>query len=330
MAHEALHKKLQENPDSFETLKQYALALHDDSEFLGCFALVERGISVYERKPSPALQPQYFELKRLRQGLIRDHLDVLVGPSYPLLDARWMPIFKLGKPREMAWNIDRRNVHLVSAALNSPHLSRLRYLNINLLEGAAVEALQQLAMRRTSPLRALALTLAESLPNKLYLDFFNQVKDKAWELVTLKLSLPWLDDEVAIEILKSNNKLEYLSFSSLDRQALTKKICEFIADYPRSQKLSQLALVGSSFGDAGLLALLTSEHCVGLQGLDLHDGVLSNVAARIVAAENRLPKLRSLDLRYNQIDPAGLDILSRTQIDCRCEHQHQRPSACRD
>lgn len=325
-----LNKKLHENPNSFELLREYTLVLYDQRDIAGCFALTERAISVYERKALPSIQPQYFELKRLRQRLIREHLDVLVGPSFPLLNMRWLPIFKLGKPREMAWAIDRNNVHLISAALASPQLSRLRYLNINVAEAAGIETLKQLLQRQLSPLRALSLSLNDSLPKQVYLDFFSHAREKVKELITFKLSLPRLDDELAIAAIKNNDKLEYLTLCSLEREALTQNICEFIADNPSSQKLSQLGLVGSSFGDTGLLALLTSEHCTGLQALDLHDGVLSNVAARIVTAENRLSSLRSLDFRYNQIDPAGLDILARTKIDCRCEHQHQRPSSSRD
>ena len=108
---------------------------------------------------------------------------------------------------------------------------------------------------------------------------------------------------------------------------MSESICEYIADDAKSQSLMRLGIVGSRIGDNGLFALFSSDNLNALQALDLRDGTLTNNAARVVTAAHSLPQLRALDLRYNEIDPAGIDMLMRGNIQCKVDGQHVRPAS---
>ncbi|MCL2326764.1 MAG: hypothetical protein FWC40_09775 [Proteobacteria bacterium] len=322
---DALQRELRENPESFEILREYALFLYGADELRACFALTERAIASYDKAPNPLKQPQYFELKRLRHQLVRNHLDLLMGESWPLLDSRWPPVFKLGRPREMAWHIDSHNMDAVEAALRSDQLRRLRYLSVTITE-APDAILKRFHNLRLSTLRALNLTFLQDPSRGAFGVFWEATTQVLAGLLTLSMRMTRLSDAMALMPFRLLHHLQSLNFISLDRSGLTPSLCDALASDKRSNQLVQLGIVGSCLGDSGLLTLLTSDNFAALQALDLQDGLLSNAAARLISAETHLPKLRSLDLRYNQIDEAGIAILSRNQtLTIRSEGQHSRP-----
>lgn len=322
---EEIENALRGNPDDFDTLYEYTRVLFDANHVKYSFASTERAIAVYESAPDPAQEARYMELKRFRQKLILNYLDALLDEAWPFLDARWTPVFKLGRPREIALLITPDNVHLLPALIKSDSFKRLRFLSLTFVD-CADEALDHLQEFRFDPIRIMNLCFNSDVHESAFDAFWQKIMFRVKNLVGVSLRMPHLTDKIATTLQNYTSNLESLSLLSLDRTTLTHKFCEVLADDARSQRLTNLAIVGSCLGDKGLLTLLSSDNFANLQTLDLHDGTLTNAAARIIAADIKLPQLRSIDLRYNQIDPAGLDILSRVRLELKVSDQHNRPA----
>lgn len=324
---EELIAALREQPDSFDTLYEYCMLLSSTNEYTKLFSLSERGVAIYETTPElyDIEQMRYFDLKRICHQLKRDHLDALVGESWPLVDLRWQPVFKLGRPREIAWQISHKNLAYLPAALHSDQLKRLRFLSITIAD-CTEEVLNILSRFRFEPLRVMNMCFLETPSVAAYQNFWNNAATDCGGLTSLSVRMPRLTDDHAIITRQALPHLESLSLLSLDRNYMTIKLCDFLADDPHSVNLMNLALIGTCFGDKGLLSLLTSEHFANLQTLDLHDGTLTNAAARLINADYHMPQLRNLDVRHNMIDPAGIDALQRARIQVACSDQHTRPA----
>ena len=111
----------------------------------------------------------------------------------------------------------------------------------------------------------------------------------------------------------------------MDRTGIQPDYCEFLADDVRSSTLTRLALVGTSIGNEGLFTLFESDNFESLQTLDLHDGVMTNGATMVIVSAHSMPALRTIDLSYNTIDAAGLNRLKHATVECKTDHQHERP-----
>ena len=313
-----------QDPDNFETLYELTTRSFQEHNFPVSFAMSERAIAVFEKHPEASYHARYFDVKRLHYQMIHEHLDEILGTAYPLLDSRWMPVFKLGKVREMAWRIDHTNVLNIRQALNASSLKRLRFLSVT-FEEIPDNALIQLIHCNLTSLRALSMHFVTMPSVELLMDFFSSLRENGIELNTFGLRMASIDDALAIHIRRSLGGIDVLSFTSMVREGMTHKLCESIADDPQSNTLTRLCLVGTSMGNEGLFSLMSSENLKSLQALDLHDGILTNAAAHIITASHELPSLHCIDVRYNQIDPAGVDILSRCAFQCYCDNQHERP-----
>ena len=323
---EELRQILNESPDCFEALCEMAVAYRKSNNYAGCFAMVERAIDSYQTNPIPETEAYFFELKRLHAHLMRNHLQEILGSIYQLLDLNWMPIFKYGRPSEMAWRIHALNIEHLDDALNSPQLKRLRYLYIS-FESHVDEALRMLSNRIPQSLKALNLQF-NALPSEMDFARFWKAYHNTDELAhirSLQVTMSRITDADALLIRKAFGQLEELVFCSKDRQGITAAMCEYLADDVQSNALRHLGLVGTSAGDRGLYALISSPNLYQLQTLDLHDGVLTNTAARLLSAESELPQLTSIDLSYNKIDPAGIAILEKCPLSIKLDGQHQRP-----
>lgn len=322
-----IREVLRRDPENFGALYSLACDFRQSHSYAACFAMADRAIASYEANPVDGEQNHFFELKRLHAQMLRDHLSEIVGPASSMLDPRWKPIFKLGRPRELALCISTHHLPVLPDALNANQLKRLRYLSLT-ITGNATQTVDALMHGRFETLKALSMSF-DTMPDLgLLCHFFDTMRYQFGDIVSFKLSMPRIDDALAISIRNSFGELEYLAFESGER-LMTERFGEFLADDPRSLSLMRLGIVGSKIGDNGLFAIFSSENFLRLQALDLHDGNLTNNAARIIVAAHCLPHLRSVDLRYNEIDPAGIDMLSQSQMACKVENQHLRPaSAC--
>lgn len=317
---EKMREILSQNPEDFGALYALCLDFRQAHEYCASFAMAERAIASYEKNPAGGEQNRYFELKRLHMQLMRDHLDALVGVGAQILDERWRPIFHLGRPRELALSVAAENVSLLQNALCAPQLKRLRFLSVTVLSNAT-EAVISMMNGQFQPLRALSLAFHE-MPNVAALcQFFENVHTQFVGVTSFKIQLPRIDNVLAMELRRAFGTLESLTLESFDREGITSAFCEYLADDPRSAALTRLGLVGTSIGDDGLFTLLSSDLLTSLQVLDVRNGILTNNAARVIVAHS-LPNLHAIDLRYNQIDPAGIDMLARLPIQCHTASQH--------
>ena len=321
-----LQKALSESPNSFAILSEYAEAQSAAGAYREAFVLSERALAAYETDHGSSESPECTDIKRLRHQLMRDHLDLIVGTSWPLLDKMWTPVFKSGNLRDVSWEITAENIGALSAAVASDDHKRLRFLNINICTRPDV-VLSQLKYLNFTPLRVLNLHFQEDPTPAAYRDFWNMAGESARMLDSLTVSMPHHGDEHA-EICKSHvHNLETLSFISSDRSCMHDSICDMIVDDPQSSRLRILALIGTSIGNTGLMTLLQNENFDRLQMLILRDGTLTNAAADIICAAE-LPQLRRIDVSYNQIDPAGLSKLDQlTHIQIAKDFQNCRPEA---
>ncbi len=322
---EELKEALRERPDSFDILYEYVRLLCKANDLKHAFMLAERGIAVYDASPIESMQEDYLDLKRTRNQLLRDHLDEILDELCPLMDPRWMPTFKLGRPREIAWQLGIENLDVLSCVLRSDQLRRLRFLGVTITDHPDL-VLGVLSKFNFDPVRVLNLSFLEDPSAPALQLFWEKAMFEAQNITNLSVRMPHLTDRHAIVTREHAKNLESLSLLSLDRTCMTSEVCDCIADDENSNKLMNLAIVGSSIGDKGFWTLLTSDNFTNLQTLDLHDGFLTNATARLLAAEIHLPQLRSLDLRYNTIDPAGIDILEDVGLEMRYSDQHARPA----
>ena len=289
--------------------------------------MVERAIASHEATPNDADESTYQELRRLHAHLLRNHLPEILGPIYQLIDLKWMPVFKYGRPREMAWRIHSLNLEYLEPSLASHQLKRLRYLYLS-IDSNADRILEILSHRIPKSLRSLNIHFNTIPSEAVFHQFWSQYHgtEELGHIQSLKIRMPRLTDAGALLIRKAFNQLEDLSFESRDRQGITPLMCEYLADDVQSNALHRLSLVGTSIGDQGLYALVSSPNMKQLQALDLRDGTLTNTAAKLLTAETDLPKLVSVDLRYNAIDPAGVNMLEKCSFPVNAENQHERPS----
>ena len=323
---EELRQILSAEPDRFDALCEMSGLLHREGNFAGCFAMLERAIASYEATPDEAEQSRYFDMKRFRSHLLRSRLPEILGPVYPLLDLRWTPVFKLGRIREVAWRLNASNIPYIPAAVQSQMMRRVRFLSI-VFDEYTDEALALFCGLFPDSLRVLSLTFNEMPQHSGFMRFWQQHSESGIfkDVVALTVSMPTMNDAYASLMRNAFGSLESLSLISLYRGNITGNFCEEIADDPRSNALTRLALVGTNIGDDGLFTLLSSENFSSLQVLDVHDGILTNASARVLSAEHNLSRLRSIDLSYNRIDPAGVDMVRRTSIEANVEGQHSRP-----
>lgn len=316
---------LSRDPENFQALYELARSFSQEKSYAACFAMADRAIASYEVTPVEGEQNHFFELKRLHALLLREHMFDIVGPAASMLDPRWKPVFKLGRPRELALCIGTHHLPILHEALCANQLKRLRFLNLS-ITGNATKAVQALLYGRYDTLRALSIAFDE-MPDMAHLcHFFESLAPHFADIVSFKLRLPRIDDALAIRVRRAFDRLEFFSLESNER-LMSESICEYIADDAKSQSLMRLGIVGSRIGDNGLFALFSSDNLNALQALDLRDGTLTNNAARVVTAAHSLPQLRALDLRYNEIDPAGIDMLMRGNIQCKVDGQHARPAS---
>ena len=323
---EELRQILSADPDQFDALCEMSGWYHREGNFAACFALIDRAIASYESMPQNEAQSRYFEIKRFRSHLLRNRLPEILGDVYPLLDLRWTPVFKLGRLRETAWSLNGSNIFHIPGGMRSPMMRRVRYLAI-LFENSANAALEQLCMYFPESLRALHLTFREVPENSVFSRFWQQAAERGIfnGVTALSVTMPEIDDETASLMRHAFDSLESLELISTNRGPLTSLFCEELADDTRSNALTRLALVGTNIGDDGLFTILSSENFSSLQVLDVHDGILTNATARVLSAEHNLSRLRSIDLSYNRIDPAGIDMIQHTSIEAKMDGQHTRP-----
>ncbi len=315
------------DPENFAALHALAMEFRQNHSYAACFAMADRAIASYEAHPVAGEQNHFFELKRLHAQMLREHMPDLIGPAASMLDPRRKPIFKLGRPRELALCAGTHHLSVLAEALCANQLKRLRYLSIT-VAGNATQTLLALKFGRYDTLRALSLTFESQPDGEALRDFFETLRPHFAGIVSFRLHMPSIGDEIALFARRAFGKLEYLSFESGER-LMTQALCEHLADDPQSESLMRLEIIGSRIGDNGLFALLSSECMGSVQAMDLRDGILTNNAARVVVAAHSLPQLRALDLRFNEIDPAGIDMLGQSPIRCRTEGQHTRPASAR-
>ena len=158
-----------------------------------------------------------------------------------------------------------------------------------------------------------------------YQDFCAHCRSELGNVTSMTLRMPRIDNDIAVLTRNVFHVLESFSLTSMDRTGITEEFCEQLADDPLSNHITRLGLVGTSIGNKGLFAIFSSDNFAALQALDLHDGILDNGAAKVIAAIHNLANLRMIDLRYNRIDPAGLDMLKNGAVECICDNQHTRP-----
>ena len=321
---EELSQLLSQDPENFSALHDMALLLHQDRNYPACFAMLERAIASYENTPISELQSHYFDIKRLHAHLLHDKLSDILGPSYNLIDQKWLPVFKYGRPREMAWRISAGNIRYVQPALESPMLKKLRFLSIS-IDDSADNFLDTITPCTLSMLRALSIQFIENPAFSLFHQFFTTHKKDFTEVKSLSLRMPRINNTMAVCARNALGSPESLNLTSMDRTLLNKDFCEMLADDTRSNAITRLSLVGTSIGNEGLFAIFSSENFTNLQALDVHDGFLNNGAAKVIAAARNLANLHTVDLRYNLIDPAGVNMLKNVPIKCLCDNQHTRP-----
>ncbi|MBO4349353.1 MAG: hypothetical protein J6A01_00200 [Proteobacteria bacterium] len=317
---------LNSDPENFGALHDLALQFYQDANYAGSFAMAERAIASYEKEEhaDQSYQPPYFDIKRLHAKLQKNHLDQILGPAFYLLDSQWLPVFKLGRPRELAWIVNSGNLKHIAPALNCVQLRRLRFLSI-IFEDSVEEALAQFNGVSMSMLRAINFNFLKMPKMRDFQDFCANCRSELSSIINMSLRMPRIDNQIAMLARNAFHALESLSLTSLDRSGMTAEFCESLADDPLSNHIMRLGLVGTSIGNEGLFAIISSENFASLQALDLHDGILNNGAAKVLAAARNLPHLRTIDLRFNMIDPAGLEILKKASMECITEGQHTRP-----
>lgn len=326
---EELKQILSVNPEQFEALCEMASWYYQECNFPGCFVMVERAITSYEATPDPASLDVYYDLKRLHTRLLHENMADLLGPMFPLADKRWSPAFKLGRLREIAWHVHDGNLYALNDALSSYQLRKLRYLYVT-IDGSqpCVDFfLESISHRLPDTLRALNLQFAQSPTPYAFSTFWHehQYTSEFAGLTAVTVAMPRLDDEAAHIVRTSLGRLSELNLASKDRTGMTPATCEEFADDPKSNCLTRLGIVGSCIGDEGLFIILSSDNFESLHTLDVHDGTLTNASCRVLHAEHNLSQLRHIDLRYNLIDPAGIDMIRRTSIEADLDGQHSRP-----
>ena len=316
---------LKENPGDFEALYELSMVFNDENQFAASFAMSDRAITSYETAPDPALKAKYFELKRLHAQLQRERLADILGPAIAFVNPQWVPVYRNGRPREMSWVINASNINSIAPALAAPQLKKLRFLNI-CINDRPNESIRSLAVSNLSQIRSLSLQFNGQPDTRLLSKLLSEKHDDLQGIASLSVTMPSIDDDTALKIRNAFGTLESFSLTSLDRSGLTQAFCDALADDHRSCALTRLALVGTSIGNEGLFAIIESKNFPSLQALDLHDGILNNGAAKILAATDNLPALRNVDLRFNLIDPAGIDMLKKCSLKCICDNQHRRPA----
>lgn len=321
---EEISALLAQDPENFTLLHDMAFLFHQNRNYSGCFVMLERAIASYETNPIPELQPHYFDIKRLHTHLLHDRLQEVLGPAYFLINQRWMPVFKLGRVREIAWNVSSKNLKHVIPALSNSMLKKLRFLSLT-IEDSADELLDLLSTVPLNTLRALSIQFSETPTFSIFRQFFTTHKNSFIDIKSLSLRMPRINNTMAVCVRNALETPESLNFTSMDRTLINKDFCEMLADDAKSNFLTRLSLVGTSIGNEGLFAIFSSENFSSLQALDLHDGILSNGAAKVIAAAHNLPNLHTIDLRYNMIDPAGINLLRGASIQCLYDCQHTRP-----
>lgn len=315
---------LEHHPEDFNALYEMTMIYRQEHNYAACFAMSERLIASYDKRPLAHEQNRYFEIKRLHSQMLREHLSDILGPSSRLLDTRWMPVFRLGRPREMAWKITPANAHHMRAALEAPQLKKLRFLSIT-LDDSPNEALKVLHEVYLGGLKVLNILFMNRPDDSIFYSLWRNAGDQFQTICNFRLRMPFIDDQMATTVRKAFGPLESFSLTSLDRRGISQDFAEYLADDTQSNTLIRLALVGTSIGDEGLFSLFSSENFNNLQVLDLHDGILTNNAGRVFQAAHNLPKLRNIDVRYNNIDPAGLNMIKHSCLDCVTDGQHTRP-----
>ena len=121
---------LSKDPENFQALYELARSFSQEKSYAACFAMADRAIASYEVTPVEGEQNHFFELKRLHALLLREHMFDIVGPAASMLDPRWKPVFKLGRPRELALCIGTHHLPILHEALCANQLKRLRFLNL--------------------------------------------------------------------------------------------------------------------------------------------------------------------------------------------------------
>ena len=312
------------DPENFEALYAVTVRFFADCNYAVGFIMCERAIASFEKHPEERYHAMYFELKRMHYAMLHEHLAEIIGPAQMLADPHWAPVFRLGKVREMGWTVHRDNAMHIRAALSAVQLKRLRFLSITFEEHADY-ALVQLMQCPLGSLRALSIHFVDTPSPGVLQEFFEVIQPAVADVNTFGLRMMRIDDDLAATVRNAFGPLDALSLTSLDRTGITAAFCEQIADDPRSNAFTRLALVGTSIGNEGLFALMSCENLQSLQALDLHDGILTNAASDIIMASHVLPSLHSIDLRYNTIDPAGVGALAQCRLKCYCDAQHRRP-----
>lgn len=320
---EELKEILAQDPENFIVL--HDLALHFRKvNYSACFAMVERAIASYEKNPNIELQSNYFDLKRLHQHILHNHLLDLLGPAFYLLDERWAPVFRNGRLREMAWNVTDDNIQYILSALTSVPLKKMYFLSITVSCNPTI-FLRHMIQGTFSMLKTLNLHFFHTPELSAFEDFFDSGRDELSNLSTFGLRMPRINNSMAIAAKDGLKTPESFSLTSMDRTGIQPDYCEFLADDVRSNALTRLALVGTSIGNEGLFTIFESENFESLQTLDVHDGIMTNGAAQVIVSAHAMPSLRAIDLRYNMIDAAGLNRLNRATVECTADHQHERP-----
>ncbi|MBQ9395569.1 MAG: hypothetical protein IJU23_08640 [Proteobacteria bacterium] len=320
---EELKEILAQDPENFVVL--HDLALHfRKTNYSACFAMVERAIASYEKNPLMELQSNYFDMKRLHQHILRDHLPEILGPAYHLVDERWVPVFRNGRLREMAWNVTEDNIQYILPALTSVPLKKMYFLSITVSCNPTL-FMKHMVQGTFTMLKTLNLHFFHTPDLGAFVDFFESCQVELAGLSSFGLRMPRINNTMAIAAKNGLNRPESFSLTSMDRTGIQPDYCEFLADDVRSSTLTRLALVGTSIGNEGLFTLFESDNFESLQTLDLHDGVMTNGATMVIVSAHSMPALRTIDLSYNTIDAAGLNRLKHATVECKTDHQHERP-----
>lgn len=97
-----------------------------------------------------------------------------------------------------------------------------------------------------------------------------------------------------------------------------------LARSPHLKKLTTLALNLSDFGDEGLSVIVESGLLARLEELDLSDGCITDVGARILSGSHEYQHLKVLKIMNNRLTREGVRALRREGLDLKATGQQRR------
>ncbi|MDX9722318.1 MAG: hypothetical protein RBU37_16360 [Myxococcota bacterium] len=318
MAVQDYERLLAQDPTALSVRTEYIQELYQTGRFADCLEQIQIAFSYDERVGDAPLLRQ---LQALEKHLLSKQLRSFVGSIAKLVHPQQAPVIEKGRVVEMVIKYDGASFDTLQRGLQSKFLEQLELLSV-VCEAAPEHVMAALGDASLPSLIDLNVWVRAPLPSASLQAFAHSAL--ATKLESFYLRADVLSDEHVMALMSGQARFFELRLRSTDRSRLTAQSAKLIVESQQARALQTLGIMGSSIGDEGTMLLSTSKTLCGIRRLELFDGVIRNQGARMLAS-NLLPRLEFLDLRFNEIDDAGLHELRHMDLEVHTDGQFQRP-----